>query len=75
LPVLGAKNRTELNLRTLVVVNSTDGGQTVTITDPNSGKRAMLPTFDRGKPPNILKMQTEEDFKQTTEKVFQHSMI
>jgi hypothetical protein len=58
-----------------VVVNSTDGGQTVTITDPNSGKRAMLPTFDRGKPPNILKMQTEEDFKQTTEKVFQHSMI
>jgi hypothetical protein len=58
-----------------VVVNSTDGGQTVTITDPNTGKRAMLPTFDRGKPPNILKMQTEEDFKQTTEKVFQHSMI
>jgi hypothetical protein len=58
-----------------VVVNSTDGGQTVTITDPNSGKRAMLPTFDRGKPPNILKMQTEEDFKQMTEKVFQHSMI
>jgi len=58
-----------------VIVNSTDGGQTVTITDPNSGKRAMLPTFDRGKPPNILKLQTEEDVKPATEKVFQHSMI
>ena len=58
-----------------VIVNSTDGGQTVTITDPNSGKRAMLPTFDRGKPPNIFKMQSEEDIRPTTEKNFQHSMI
>src|SRR6266853_223310 len=53
-----------------VVVNSTDGGQTVTITDPNSGKRAMLPTFDRGKPPNLLKLQTEDEIKPTTEKNF-----
>ena len=53
-----------------VVINSTDGGQTVTITDPNSGKRAMLPTFDRGKPPNILKMQTEEEVKPAAEKNF-----
>ena len=53
-----------------VVVNSTDGGQTVTITDPNSGKRAMLPTFDRGKPPNLLKLQTEDEIKPTAEKNF-----
>lgn len=58
-----------------VIVNSTDGGQTVTITDPNSGRRAMLPTFDRGKPPTILKMQTETEVNPTTEKNFQHSMI
>jgi hypothetical protein len=58
-----------------VVVNSTDGGQTVTITDPNSGRRAMLPTFDRGKPPNIFKLQTEAEVKSTSETNFQHSMI
>jgi len=58
-----------------VVVNSTDGGQTVTITDPNSGRRAMLPTFDRGKPLSILKMQTEAEMKPTSENHFQHSMI
>ncbi|EDR00182.1 uncharacterized protein LACBIDRAFT_314764 [Laccaria bicolor S238N-H82] len=58
-----------------VVVNSTDGGQTVTITDPNSGRRAMLPTFDRGKPPVMMKMHTEEDLQPKTEKVFQPSMI
>jgi len=58
-----------------VVVNSTDGGQTVTITDPNSGRRVMLPTFDRGKPPSILKMETEAEMKPTSENHFQHSMI
>jgi len=57
-----------------VVVNSTDRGQTVTITDPNSGRRAMLPTFDRGKPPSILKMHTEAEVKPMNEN-FQHSMI
>jgi len=58
-----------------IVVNSTDRGQTVTITDPNSGRRAMLPTFDRGKPPSILKMQTEAEMKPTSENHFQHLMI
>ncbi|EDR06785.1 uncharacterized protein LACBIDRAFT_299660 [Laccaria bicolor S238N-H82] len=52
-----------------------DGRQTVTITDPNSGRRAMLPTFDRGKPPVMMKMHTEEDLQLKTEKVFQPLMI
>ena len=58
-----------------MVINSMDGGQKVTITDPNSGKKAMLPTFDRGKPQNILKMQIAVDIKPTMEKYFQHLMI
>jgi len=58
-----------------MVINSMDGGQTVTITDPNSGKRTMLPTFDRRKPPNILKMHIAADIKPTIENFFQHLMI
>jgi hypothetical protein len=30
------------------VENSGDGGQVITITDPNSGKKCAIPTFDRG---------------------------
>lgn len=31
-----------------IVTNSTDGDQTLTITDPNTGKRQVVPTFPRG---------------------------
>ena len=38
-----------------VVKNTADGGQTITITDPNTGKRCTLPTFARGTPPQLLR--------------------
>jgi hypothetical protein len=39
------------------VENSGDGGQVVTITDPNTGKKCAIPTFDRG----AAKRKAEED--------------
>ena len=41
------------------VENSSDGGQIVTITDPNSGKKCAIPTFDRG----AMKRKAEEASK------------
>lgn len=49
-----------------VVQNDRDGGQVITITDPNTGRRTTLPTFMRGKPPDIRTTQPKA--------VFQHSM-
>ena len=43
-----------------VVHNFKDGGQTVLVTDPNTRKRCVLPTYERGKPPNILQSTPEE---------------
>jgi hypothetical protein len=43
-----------------VVHNYKDGGQTVVVTDPNTRKRCVLPTYERGKSPNILQSMVEE---------------
>lgn len=38
-----------------LIKNDRDGGQTITITDPSSGRRCTMPTFARGSVPKILK--------------------
>lgn len=45
-----------------VVENSKDGGQTITITDPNSGRKVTLPTFLRGHAPPSVSGKPEEGF-------------
>ncbi|KIM40427.1 hypothetical protein M413DRAFT_45927, partial [Hebeloma cylindrosporum] len=50
-------------LATTKVKNSLDGGQSITITDPNSGKRITMPTYLRGNPPAILKLSPEPGFQ------------
>ena len=35
-----------------------DGTVELTITDPNSGRKRVIPTYDRGKPPEIAKPET-----------------
>jgi len=37
-----------------VIHNHRDGGQTVVVTDPNTRRRGVLPTYERGRPPTIL---------------------
>ncbi|TEB25340.1 hypothetical protein FA13DRAFT_1637495 [Coprinellus micaceus] len=45
------------------VANKTNGDQTITIRDPNTGKKMTLPTYPRGKPP--LGVQKElQDFQE-----------
>ena len=53
-----------------VVHNYKDGGQTLVIADPNSRQRCVLPTYERGKPPTILKTEFPRE-----EKDFRSSMI
>ena len=38
-----------------VVKNARDGGQSLTLTDPNTGARCVMHTHERGKPPTIIK--------------------
>src|ERR1700712_2750415 len=45
-----------------VVQNYTDGGQLITIKDPNSGRRATLPTYERGKGPKVLSRNLDGNF-------------
>ena len=40
------------------VQNFVDGMQTITITDPNSGKRCTIPTYERGKPRSVQEQST-----------------
>jgi hypothetical protein len=42
------------------VKNSRDGDQIVTITDPNSGRKIALPTYNRGKTPRIIQKNPEQ---------------
>jgi len=42
-----------------MVHNHRDGGQMVIVTDPNT-RRCVLPTYERGRPPNILQSVDEE---------------
>lgn len=51
-----------------LIQNEADGSQMVTITDPNTNRRAVLPTYERGKPPRIVSRPQQEE-------VFQFSMI
>ncbi len=37
-----------------VFENALDGSQMVTLTEPNSGKRCKMPTYDRGKPRKVI---------------------
>jgi hypothetical protein len=37
-----------------VFENSLDGSQMVTLTEPNTGRRCKMPTYDRGRPRQVL---------------------
>jgi gag-polyprotein putative aspartyl protease len=46
-----------------LVKNEKDGGQTLTLTDPNTGERCVMHTYERGKVPEILKRAVKQDFQ------------
>jgi hypothetical protein len=46
-----------------VVKNTRDGGQSLTLTDPNSGERCVMHTHERGKPPTIIRKPIRSDFQ------------
>jgi len=43
-----------------VIHNHRDGGQTVIVTNPNTRRRCVLPTYERGRPPTILQVADKE---------------
>jgi hypothetical protein len=45
------------------VKNARDGGQSLTLTDPNTGERCVMHTHERGKPPAVLKRAVKRDFQ------------
>ena len=45
-----------------LVKNERDGSQSLTLTDPNSGERYVMRTYERGKPPSVLKKTSEGGF-------------
>jgi len=45
------------------VRNAKDGGQSLTLTDPNTGERCVMHTHERGKPPTVLKKPVKRDFQ------------
>jgi hypothetical protein len=46
-----------------VVKNARDGGQSLTLTDPNTGERCVMHTHERGKAPTVLKRPIKADFQ------------
>ena len=46
-----------------VVKNARDGGQSLTLTDPNTGARCVMHTHERGKPPTVIKKPIKSDFR------------
>jgi len=46
-----------------VVKNARDGGQSLTLTDPNTGGRCVMHTHERGKAPTVLKRPIKADFQ------------
>jgi hypothetical protein len=46
-----------------LIKNEKDGNQTLILTDPNSGERCRMITYERGKVPEILKRPVKEDFQ------------
>src|SRR5271168_2649085 len=51
-----------------LVKNEQDGSQTLTLTDPNTGERCEMHTYERGKVPEILKWAVKPDFRQASMK-------
>ena len=51
-----------------LVKNKKDGNQTLTLTDPNTGERCVMATYERGKTPEILKRPVREDFQSALRK-------
>ena len=51
-----------------LVKNERDGSQTLTLTDPQTGERCMMATYERGRPPEILKRPVKQDFQNTLRK-------
>ena len=47
-----------------LVKNEKDGGQTLMLTDPNTGERCVMHTYERGKVPKILKRAVKQNFWQ-----------
>ena len=50
------------------VKNERDGSQTIILTDPNTGERCEMHTYERGKVPEILRKVVKPDFRQTSTK-------
>jgi hypothetical protein len=46
-----------------LVKNERDGSQLLTLTDPNTGKRSAMKTYERGKQPELMEMALETDFQ------------
>ena len=46
-----------------VVQNEMDGGQTIAVTDPNSGRQAVIPTYKRGESPDTLQKNKAQGFQ------------
>jgi hypothetical protein len=46
-----------------IVKNARDGSQSLTLTDPNTGKRCVIYTHERGKVPTILQRSYKSDFQ------------
>ena len=46
-----------------LVKNEKDGSQTLTLTDPNTGERCAMSTYERGKQPGILPKPLNMDFQ------------
>jgi len=46
-----------------IVKNARDGGQSLTLTDPNTGERCVMHTHERGKTPTVLKRPIKTDFQ------------
>jgi len=51
-----------------LVKNEKDGSQTLTLTDPNTGERCKMSTYERGKTPEILLRPQKEDFQKALRK-------
>lgn len=45
-----------------IVKNDKDGGQSLTLTDPNTGERCVMHTHERGKTPTVLKKPVKQGF-------------
>ena len=52
-----------------LVKNEKDGNQTLTLTDPNTGERCEMYTYERGKVPDILKRSVKLDFRQGLDEI------